>query len=74
MNEILSILSTKEEAEQIKRPVADDVLCLLNEDQLWAIYFALSRASKGLIKELGEANKVLTKQFYDYGKKTFNWV
>ncbi|KKN72354.1 hypothetical protein LCGC14_0411810 [marine sediment metagenome] len=66
--------SIPEEAAQIKLPVSDETLSQFNEDQLWAIYLALDRAAKGLVKELGQADKVLAQQFYSYGKRKLGWV
>jgi len=63
----------EKEAELIQETVSEEVLASFNEHQLWAIYMALDRAAKTLVKPLAVADKALAEQFYVYGKGKYGW-
>ena len=70
----MGIEELKEEAVQIQATVSEETFAGFNEDQLWAIHQALNRATKTLVKPLALADKALSKQFYNYGKKKYKWL
>ncbi len=64
----------EEEGQRIGETIKTETLDGLNADQLWAIYIALEKSVRTLIRPLGQGSQKLAKQIYKYGKQKYHWT
>lgn len=65
--------SLEEEARAILKPIPEDSLSKLNNNQLWTVYMALYYHTN-LVEPLKSATAELAKRVHEIGRQKYKWV